>query len=143
MSERTSTRELNKLSVSNPGRFRRMIVEGDPVFLKESIGERLKDLFEKHNKKVSDVISTSLLSKSYVYQVLQGEREPSREALIKMGIAAGCDLEEIQHLLMLAGEGVLYSKVRRDAAIMFCIGKDMNLYDTDAFLAEIGEKGLL
>ena len=137
-----STGELYRMISTNPENFEQKIVENDEIFIQTTVSGKLTELMNRHGKQPSDIISKSLLSKSYFYQVLQGERQPSREALIKMGIVCECNADEIQHLLLIAGEGVLYPKIRRDAAILFCIGKKMSLYETDEFLTEIGEKGL-
>ena len=143
MDRNLTAEEIYGLYIQDPGRFEKMILDDDSSFIKETVSERLKSLMKKHKKKASEVIGRSLLSKSYFYQVLQGERQPSREALIRIGIVCDCSAEEIQRLLLLAGAGVLYTKLRRDAAILLCIDRKMNLYETDEFLSEIGEKGLL
>ncbi|MBR4726143.1 MAG: hypothetical protein IK071_10240 [Lachnospiraceae bacterium] len=53
-----------------------------------------------------------------------------------------CDVFELLELLMLSGEGTLYPRIRRDAAILFCVIRKMNLYETDEFLTSIGENGI-
>ena len=138
-----SAEELYHLFMSDPVKFEKMILDNDPSFLRETVSERLKSLMENHKVRVSYVVQKSLLSKSYFYQLLEGERQPSRDVLLRIGIVCGCSAKEIQALLLLAGEGALYTKLRRDAAILSCVGKKMNLYEIDDYLIKIGEKGIL
>lgn len=122
--------------------FGKMIIADDAAFTKETVSSRLDSLMKKHDKKPSELIRKSLLSKSYVYQIIGGVRKPSREALIRLGIVCECDVFELLELLMLSGEGTLYPRIRRDAAILFCVIRKMNLYETDEFLTSIGENGI-
>ena len=61
----------------------------------------------------------SLLSKSYTYQVLDGSRQPERNVVLRLAFSLGCSLKEVQHLLALSDNGILYPKIRRDAAMIF------------------------
>ncbi|MCR5686029.1 MAG: helix-turn-helix domain-containing protein [Lachnospiraceae bacterium] len=92
MGDRLTAKELERLNNSDPEWFKKLIVENDPVFLQETVGERFSGLMEKYGMAPAEVIRRSLLSKSYVYQVLKGERQASREVLIKLCIAIGCPL---------------------------------------------------
>jgi hypothetical protein len=78
-----------------------------------------------------------------VYQVLDGTRTPSRDALLRFAITLRLELPEAQRLLTRAGKSLLYPKVRRDAAIIACVAKRLSLCETDEFLESIGEQTLL
>lgn len=105
--------------------------------------EYLSELMEKYHFTPGKLIIRSCLSKPFVYQILKGERVPGRDMVIRMGLAMSAELDEIQRLLTRAGKGVLYPKVRRDAAIMCCIEMEKTLEDTNLFLKEHGEKELM
>lgn len=103
----------------------------------------LKELMEKYQCSPRQMIIRSCLSKPFVYQIMKGERVPGRDVIFRMSLALRADVEETQHLLMLAEKGILYPKVRRDAAILCCIESGKNLEETNQFLEEYGEKKLL
>ena len=105
--------------------------------------EYLSELMEKYHFTPGKLIIRSCLSKPFVYQILKGERVPGRDMVIRMGLAMGADQDEIQSLLTRAGKGILYPKVRRDAAILCCIEMKKSLEDTNLFLKEHGEKELI
>ncbi len=138
-----STEELLNLIQNSPKSFESM-VENNQILDKEpGFCETLNGLLEKHNVTTQQVIVETVLSKSYVYQVLSGERKPGRDIIIKIAIAATLSLDETQHLLMLGEKGILYPKVKRDAIIMSSILRERNVAETHDFLISLGEKGLL
>ena len=108
-----------------------------------TLQDYLQSLLDKHGFSVTDVVRISLLSKSYVYQIFSGDRMPSRDSVIRIGLAMNCDIDEIQHMLVLAQTGILYPKVRRDAAILCCISQGFHLIDTNDFLESIEERSLI
>lgn len=69
----------------------------------ENIGETFKD---------------SPLSSSYVYQILNGDRIPSRDKLIILGFVLEMDLKQLNRALKYAQKSELYVKNERDAVIM-------------------------
>lgn len=98
---------------------------------------------EIHNVTVGQIIAKTILSKSYVYQVISGERKPGRDIIIRIALAASFSLDETQQLLMLCEKGILYPKIKRDAIIMCSIQQGRGVSETHEFLAALGEKGLL
>lgn len=127
-------------------------IKGDPLeFQKKHLDsmqelhfeEYLNELMKKHQITAGQLIIRTCLSKPFVYQVLKGERVPGRDVILRISLALGADMDETQHLLMRAGKGILYPKVKRDAAILCCIETGKSLADTNLFLEEHGEKGLL
>lgn len=136
------TKNLMELVKNNPQKLEKMVVQG--AFPEEvSLTAYLNELLEQKSLTMSDVVHTSLLSKSYVYQVFSGERTPFRDTLLRIGIAMSCTVDEIQRLLTLGQMGILYPKVRRDVAILCCISQGLSLMETDEFLTEIDERSLL
>ena len=66
-----------------------------------------------------------------------------RAAVLRISLAMKATVDETQRLLTLAEKGVLYPKVKRDAAILCCIETKKSLEYTNLFLEEHGEKKLL
>jgi hypothetical protein len=52
-------------------------------------------------------------------------------------------LKETQRLLAVSQRGALYPRVRRDAAIIFCLNRKCTLEETNDLLEEIGEAALM
>ncbi|MCM1496735.1 MAG: helix-turn-helix transcriptional regulator [Bacteroides sp.] len=136
------TDNLLELVKDSPQIFGKMVAQGD-CFDKVSLTEYLQELLNKHELTMMEVVRISLLSKSYVYQIFNGERMPSRDVLLRIGLSMSCTIDEIQHLLILAQTGNLYPKVKRDAAILCCISQKLSLTETNDFLEHIGERTLL
>lgn len=136
------TNNLLELVKDSPKILEQMIAEGD-FFDKVSLTEYLQELLNKHELTMMEVVRISLLSKSYVYQIFNGERMPSRDVLLRIGLSMSCTVDEVQHLLILAQTGNLYPKVKRDAAILCCISQELSLTETNDFLEYIGERTLL
>lgn len=135
-----ATAKLMKMLETSPRQFRDQQI---PVIKTPAFHEYLYRLMEKQNISVSSLITGALISKTYVYQFLNGERMPGRDIILRICLVMGLKLDETQRLLTLAGKSVLYPKIRRDAAILYCIKKKMTLDETNSFLEELGEGGLL
>lgn len=103
----------------------------------------LDELMEKYHCTPGQLIIRTCLSKPFVYQILKGERVPGRDVILRISLALKADLDETQRLLTLGEKGVLYPKVKRDAAILCCIESRKSLEYTNLFLKEHGEKELL
>lgn len=114
-------------------------IYGAPVTLQQY----LQDLLQEHEMSIPDLIVKTILSKSFVYQVFSGKRNPGRDILLRMAFAMHLSIEETQRLFIIAGKGALYPKVHRDAIIMFCLEKGMSLDEANEFLENSSERGIL
>lgn len=103
----------------------------------------LNDLMGKYHCTAGQLIIRTCLSKPFVYQIMKGERVPGRDVILRISLAMKANVDETQHLLTLAEKGILYPKVKRDAAILCCIELHKSLEYTNAFLEKHGEKSLL
>ena len=72
---------------------------------------------------------------SFGYALFNGSRKPSRDTVIKLGMAFGLDLEETQKLLSAAGFGGLYPKIKRDAVIIYAIQRGYSMHQTQEQLS--------
>lgn len=90
-------------------------------------------LYQK-NIRVADVIRDSGLTKSYVHQIFNGEKKPSRDKLIAIAFGLHLNAEDTQRMLKLGGCSELYTRVARDAAILFSIQHEMSIGDADDLL---------
>lgn len=103
----------------------------------------LNNLMSKYRCTPGQLIIRTCLSKPFVYQILKGERVPGRDVILRISLAMKADVDETQHMLTLAEKGILYPKVKRDAALLCCIELHKSLEYTNIFLEQHGEKQLL
>ncbi|MEG1003031.1 XRE family transcriptional regulator [Clostridium sp.] len=97
---------------------------------------------EKGIKK-STLIYDANISRTYGYQILNGDKNPNRDKIIKLCISAKLTLDETERALALAKVGKLYAKDTRDSAIIFAINKNLNVIDTNEFLYKLNESYIL
>lgn len=103
--------------------------EEEPVFC-----HSLYKLMEKYQVTPKEVISASGIERSYFYHILSGQKTPGRNIILRICLCISATLTETNQLLRLAHQGVLYPKVRRDAAIIFAIEKNFTMQQTNEFL---------
>lgn len=99
----------------------------------------LYKIMEKHQKTPKDIISSSRIERSYFYHILSGQKTPGRNIILRISLCMSATLAETNQLLRLSNQGILYAKVRRDAAIIFAIEKKYTMQQTNEFLQSIGE----
>ncbi|MFQ8601532.1 MAG: helix-turn-helix domain-containing protein [Anaerovoracaceae bacterium] len=80
----------------------------------------------EHELKMSEVIKKSNISRNYVYNIVNGDRNPGRDKIIALCIGAGMNYSEINRALKIAGEGVLYPKNERDARIAAAVNNGID-----------------
>ena len=105
-------------------------------YLKDELSEELPTLSDylnefiaRKNLLVADVVKNSCMSKDYAYALLNGNRKnPTKDRIIALCLAIRMNLLETQRALKICGM-VLYSKNKRDAAIIICINRE--IYDID------------
>lgn len=85
---------------------------------------------------MNTICKRAKLAKSYVYQILNGNRVPSRDKIICLSIALDLSLKETNSMLRYSERGQLYAKKARDAVIMHSILHNMSLDETNKILSE-------
>ncbi len=93
-----------------------------------------------HNLKRADVIRSAQLDRTYGYQILNGSRQPGRDKILALCIAAGLSLRETQRCLEISGEGILYARSSRDAVIIYGIEHHKDVMEINELLANKGER---
>lgn len=99
----------------------------------------LYQVMTQHHKMPKDIIQDSGLERSYFYHILNGRKTPSRNVVIRICLCMSASLAETNQLLRLANLGPLYPKIRRDAAIVFCIENHYTMHKTNELLLEYHE----
>ncbi len=98
--------------------------------------QHLRILMIERDFDVIKLYKNAGLSRSYCYQLLNGERQPSRDAIISIALTLSSDLDELNELLKVAEKQTLYAKNKRDSVIIFSVVNKFSLKETNNLLAE-------
>lgn len=123
--------DRNLLNAENFEEFLRLNQDN---MLDLTLSEYLALLLYQKDLRVADVIRDSGLTKSYVHQIFNGEKKPSRDKLIAIAFGLHLNSEDTQRMLKLGGCSELYTRVARDAAILFSIQHGMSIEDANDLL---------
>lgn len=115
---------------------------GDDLPEVKSFGAYLAGKIESGKKSKAQVFRDAGIDRIYGYQILRENIHPSRNRVLALGIASGCDLETIRRMLKLADHGDLYPKRERDAVLIFAISRGMDIDEVDEFLEKMGQDPL-
>ena len=90
----------------------------------------------------SELIRQSGLERSYYYQVMKGSRNPGRDKILRLCLAAGLTLRETTRALELSGNAPLYPRRRRDIILTVAINQKAGVIDANLLLDKYGEDPL-
>ena len=99
-------------------------------------------LDERDGMKRADVMRASKLNSTVVYDIFSDKSLPGRDHAIMLAFGLGCNLDETQRILRLAGVSLLWPKNRRDAIIIWCIEQGCTLDECDEELWRLEEATL-
>ncbi len=99
----------------------------------------LFDMMQKREMSPKDMIRVTCIDRSYFYHILNGQKSPGRNIVLRIGFCLRVTLNEMNHLLLLAGLAPLYAKVRRDALLIYAIQKKLTMDQANDLLADAGE----
>jgi hypothetical protein len=84
------------------------------------------------------VIKQAGIERTYGHQLFNGTRKPSRDKVLQLAFGFRLNLDDTQKLLQIAQKSPLYPKIKRDAAILFCITHQKDVLDTQSVLHTLG-----
>lgn len=96
--------------------------------------EYLNKTLNAHGIKKNELVKKSNISRTYLYQILNGTRKPGRDNLISICISAGFTLDETIRCLEIINEGILYPRNVRDSIIIYAINHNLNIQETNELL---------
>lgn len=94
----------------------------------------LEKIFKEKGLSKSAVIKNADIDRTYGYEILRGNKKPSRDKIIQLCIGANFTLEETNRALKLGNVSELYPKIQRDSVIMFGIKKSLDILDLNTLL---------
>ena len=86
---------------------------------------RVKDM------SIADVARKSQLDRTYIYQIFDGRKKPSRDKLIAISFGLGLSDEETRKLMKAAGYPELWVRNKRDAIILFALRHGKSVIEVD------------
>lgn len=84
----------------------------------------------------AEVIKRSLIPRTYAYQILNGTKNPGRNKVLALCIAAKMNYEETGRALALADVGKLYPRRKDDSIIIFALEQGLTVFQTNELLFE-------
>ncbi len=139
---RHTTDELMHLIRNSPDPVQTIRDQPDD-FTVWSFSKLLRHHMSRAGLTVPELEQAALLSKTFLYQLLNGDRTPGRDIVIRLSIVMGLTLEEVQVMLRTAGRGALYPRLPRDAIIIHALENHKTLADVSAQLEQLKEPPLL
>ena len=82
------------------------------------------------------IIKRAGINRTYGHQLFNGTRKPSRDKVILLAIGFGLDVEQTQQLLKAAQESPLTPRIKRDAAILYCIMHHLDSNEAQKLLTD-------
>ena len=98
----------------------------------------ISELCTATEKKPEQVIKQAGIERTYGHQLFNGTRRPSRDKVIQLAFGLKLDLDGTQKLLQIAEKSHLYPKIKRDAAVMYCINHQKDFFETQSVLHTLG-----
>lgn len=95
-----------------------------------------------HDIQESELILASQIQRNYAYQILNGTKNPGRDKVLALCLAAKMDYAETQRALALANLGKLYPRRKRDSIVIFALDQKLSVQQTNELLYEEKENVL-
>ncbi|MBQ2309445.1 MAG: helix-turn-helix transcriptional regulator [Erysipelotrichales bacterium] len=109
----------------------------------DSFYEYFLSLPEVQNTSTAELIRKSGIERTYVYQILNGrKRNPSKDKILRLCLAAGCTLNETIRALEIAGAPGLYARNKRDMILVYAIQNGLSADDANLLLDQFEETAL-
>ncbi len=107
-----------------------------------SLSEYFTTYLRLHNIAESDLIRSSQIQRNYAYQILSGAKNPGRDKVLALCLAAQMNYDETQRALALADLGKLYPRRKRDSIIIFALNQKLSVQQANELLYEENENTL-
>jgi len=102
-----------------------------------SFHEYITGLCHETGEAQERVIRRAAIERTYGHQLFNGTRNPSRDKVIQLAFGFGFDVDQTQELLKIARKSPLYPKIKRDAAILYCLNRRVGIVETQTLLHDL------
>ena len=100
----------------------------------KDLSSYIKTILEDKGMSIADMQKKSGIDRTYIYQIMDGRKNPGRDKIIAMAVACKMTLPECQRALEIAREGILYPKGRRDSVIIYAVCNKMSVMELNGLL---------
>ena len=107
-----------------------------------TIGEYIELELESRKLTKASVIKRSGINKRYFNDIIAGAKTPNRRYTIRIFLAIGLELKDVQWYLKACDYPQLFAKNKRDSVIIYCINKKLPVSECNAMLNKIGLENL-
>lgn len=97
----------------------------------------ISELSQEMNLVPERVIKQASIERTYGHQLFNGTRKPSRDKVIQLAFGFGLDVNGTQQLLKIAQKNLLYPRIKRDAAVLYCLSHHKNISETQNMLHDL------
>ena len=129
---------LNKLTSTDSPEDLDLYLEQIRDKYPKDLSSYIKTILSEKGMNTADMQKKSGIDRTYIYQIMDGSRNPGRDKIISIAIACEMNLAECQRALEIAQEGILYAKSRRDSLIIYAINKRLTIMELNSLLEEHG-----
>ena len=133
---RISTDELLALLFKERN-LEHFLQRNESAYLTASFSDYMNAWCREHLEVPEQVIRRANLEKSYGHQLFSGKRNPSRDTVLQLAFAMEADLPQAQEMLRTAHRSPLYPRIKRDAAIIYCLHNRISLVNTQIILQDL------
>ena len=139
--------EQSKKAIPTSDFLRRLFKSPDlEVFMQSHAAEMeispfhvyITNICESCGQVPEQIIKRAGIERTYGHQLFNGTRKPSRDKVIQLAFGLGLDTDGTQELLKIAQKSLLYPKIKRDAAILYCLEKKKDFLETQSVLEALG-----
>lgn len=107
-----------------------------------TIGEYIElELRNRHLSKAG-IIRKSGINRRFFYDIISGKRTPNRRYIIRIFLAMGVGLSDVQWYLKACDYPQLYAKNKRDSIIIYCLNKKLSVVECNTMLNHVGLENL-
>ena len=129
---------LNKLTSTDSPEDLDLYLEQIRDKYPKDLSSYVKTILSEKSMSTADMQKKSGIDRTYIYQIMDGSKNPGRDKIIAIAIACEMTLAECQRALEISQEGILYAKSRRDSLIIYAINKKLTIMELNALLEEHG-----
>lgn len=102
--------------------------------LSNELSDYLYNILRIKDMSIADVARKSQLDRTYIYQIFDGRKKPSRDKLIAIAFGFGLSVEETRKLMKASGYRELYVRDKRDAIILYALNHNKSIIEVDEML---------
>ncbi len=102
-----------------------------------SFSEYISGLCADRGEVPERIIKRADIERSFGHQLFKGTKKPSRDTVLQLAFGFEADVDAAQELLKYAGASALYPRVKRDAAILYCLHNHFTIVETQNVLHDM------